>query len=295
MAKSTLMHVVDCPARPTSGTRVAPNFNHSANTSTVDSHDHNYCRLSRILCVVLVTVGLVSGATLGAQRGDPPLVLDSTVGGDLYQFSCASCHGRTGKGDGPAAPALKTPPPDLTALARQNDGAFPRDRVRAVLTGPFRPIPVHGSPDMPIWGPVFRALDPSEPRVRVRIESLVAYLESLQEPSSPPQDRGARLFRTYCASCHGSTARGDGPVAPELRRSPPDLTRFTENNGGVFPTNRVFDIIDGRDVRAHGDRDMPVWGDAFRTGPDGLTDEAVKTRIDAIAAYLRAIQRREAD
>jgi mono/diheme cytochrome c family protein len=166
--------------------------------------------------------------------------------------------------------------------------------VLAIVTGTGREAAAHGSTDMPVWGPVFRALDPSEPRVKQRIENVVAYVEALQEPSTAPGDLGARLFRTHCATCHGTNARGDGPLADQLRRVPPDLTKYTAKNGGVFPTERVYRIIDGRDVSSHGNREMPVWGDAFRGSRDGLTDEAVKARIQAIVKYLQGIQERAA-
>jgi mono/diheme cytochrome c family protein len=117
----------------------------------------------------------------------------------------------------------------------------------------------------------------------------------IQEPSTAPNDLGARLFRTHCATCHGAGARGDGPLAGQLRRVPPDLTKYTARNGGVFPSERVNRIIDGRDVASHGDRTMPVWGDAFRSSRDGLTAESVKARIDAIVKYLQGIQERAAE
>ena len=115
-----------------------------------------------------------------------------------------------------------------------------------------------------------------------------------QDQPTATRDTGERLFRTYCASCHGVTGRGDGPVASELRRPPPDLTGFAVRNRGVFPTQLLRSIIDGRGIRAHGLDDMPVWGDAFSSGPDGLSERAVQARIDAIVAYIEALQVRSA-
>ena len=139
-----------------------------------------------------------------------------------------------------------------------NGGSFPKDRVLAVVTGTGRPVTAHGSSDMPPWGPIFRGLDPSEPRVRLRIENSVTYVETLQEPSTGPDDLGARLFKTHCATCHGPNGRGNGPLADQLRHITPDLPKFTARNGGVFPSERVQRIIDGRDVPSHGNREMPV-------------------------------------
>jgi mono/diheme cytochrome c family protein len=147
---------------------------------------------------------------------------------------------------------------------------------------------------MPVWGFVFRALDASEIRVRLRLENLVAFVETLQDGAGEVPELGARLFRTYCASCHGPNALGDGPMAEQLVQGAPELTRFVERNGGVFPTDRVYDIIDGRLVRGHGTTEMPIWGDAFRSGPAGFDNATVKRRIDAIVSYLRGIQRRKA-
>ena len=115
-----------------------------------------------------------------------------------------------------------------------------------------------------------------------------------QPPSSSPDAPGAQLFRTYCASCHGVTGAGNGPVAEELRKPVPDLTKYTARNGGVFPSERLRQIIDGRGIRSHGTREMPVWGDAFMRARGGLSPEGVKERIDAIIRYLEAIQERAA-
>ncbi len=103
---------------------------------------------------------------------------------------------------------------------------------------------------------------------------------------------GLVLFTEHCASCHGTSARGDGPVSQALRVRPTDLTQLAAKNGGVFPAARTERIIDGRDVGAHGNPDMPVWGRAFRTGPGVTTNAQVQARIAAIVRYLAAIQER---
>jgi mono/diheme cytochrome c family protein len=146
---------------------------------------------------------------------------------------------------------------------------------------------------MPVWGPIFRAFE-SDTRARERVENLLSYIESLQQPSTGPNDPGARLFRTHCATCHGPAGRGNGPLADQMRTPPPDLTQYTKRNGGVFPSERVSRIIDGRDVPSHGDREMPVWGDAFRFVPGGPSAATIKSRIDAIVRYLAGIQERPA-
>jgi mono/diheme cytochrome c family protein len=102
---------------------------------------------------------------------------------------------------------------------------------------------------------------------------------------------GSASFKTYCASCHGTTARGDGPMADRLRFAPPDLTRIASRNGGRFPYEKVAKIIDGREaVKGHGGTDMPVWGDAFKAVGEGYDDRAVKQKIGELVQYLASLQ-----
>jgi mono/diheme cytochrome c family protein len=118
--------------------------------------------------------------------------------------------------------------------------------------------------------------------------------ERPQGRSAAPAADGRELFRTYCASCHGASGVGNGPAAAAMRRRPADLTGLALANNGVFPSERMRRIIDGREIEAHGDRDMPVWGDAFKSMPGGRSDEAVRARIAAILQYLASIQRQHA-
>jgi hypothetical protein len=135
------------------------------------------------LCVAAV-LGVAS-PSIGGQHSTadktPSLANPSLVGADSYAFYCAPCHGRDGKGHGPVADALKTVPADLTKLSARNQGVFPKDRVRSFITSGERAIPAHGSSDMPVWGPTFRALDTSDKLVSVRIFNVVSYLESIQQ------------------------------------------------------------------------------------------------------------------
>ena len=102
---------------------------------------------------------------------------------------------------------------------------------------------------------------------------------------------GASLFKSYCASCHGKSAKGDGPLALHLRFRPPDLTLIAKRNGGTFDAEKVYRIIDGREpVKGHGGTDMPVWGDSFKRSGEGYSEKAVKERIEAIVEHLRSVQ-----
>jgi mono/diheme cytochrome c family protein len=106
---------------------------------------------------------------------------------------------------------------------------------------------------------------------------------------------GAEMYEQLCASCHGVAGRGDGPVAPLIKVGVPDLTRIAARDGGGFPTEDVRRIIDGRnDRRAHGPRDMPVWGWQLydeRTHDDAQARARTDALIDRLVDYLISIQR----
>ena len=117
-------------------------------------------------------------------------------------------------------------------------------------------------------------------------------------PGLPPQalagvapPDGAQLFRTYCASCHGTTGTGGGAAAVAMKVTPPDLTGIAARNRGVFPSERVTQIILGKGVAAHGERSMPVWGDVFARK---ISNVDPKTLVDALVRYLDGLQRRPA-
>jgi mono/diheme cytochrome c family protein len=104
-------------------------------------------------------------------------------GRQMYVNYCAPCHGVDGKGNGPAATALKKQPSDLAVLSRNNGGKFPSTHIVSVLQFGIA-NPSHGSAEMPMWGPVLGSVNstPSEPNVRaLRISNLSRYLQTLQE------------------------------------------------------------------------------------------------------------------
>ena len=144
-------------------------------------------RLAARGSVLLLLIGAfalrVGGAPQQASPRNPPLVIDSLYGPDLFKFYCAPCHGRDGKGHGPVAEALKRLPPDLTQITRRHGGVFPRALIEAFVTNDGgRLVQAHGTAEMPLWGPTFRSLDASDIRVKVRISNLIDYIESIQAP-----------------------------------------------------------------------------------------------------------------
>ena len=106
--------------------------------------------------------------------------------------------------------------------------------------------------------------------------------------------QGGALYRTHCATCHGPAGKGDGPKTEGLRVAPPDLTELSHRNGGKYPFERVYRIIDGRDlVKGHGGNGMPVWGDVFLDAREGYSSEKVKEKITELTRYLASIQTAE--
>lgn len=106
--------------------------------------------------------------------------------------------------------------------------------------------------------------------------------------AQPAAMDGKAMFDQYCAVCHGKAAKGDGPAAAALKKSPPDLTRISDRNGGVFPELKVSRYIQGLDeVESHGTRDMPMWGDVFKSLD---TPDTARRRIFALVEHLRGLQ-----
>lgn len=110
-----------------------------------------------------------------------PMAATSPVSGkEMYKAYCAVCHGEDGKGGGPAASALKTPPTDLTLLSKDNGGKFPALKVASTIRGEGG-FPAHGSKEMPVWGALFWDLSGGhESEVQQRVSNLTKYIELLQ-------------------------------------------------------------------------------------------------------------------
>jgi mono/diheme cytochrome c family protein len=107
--------------------------------------------------------------------------------------------------------------------------------------------------------------------------------------------QGRVYYQQYCAACHGPAAKGDGPLAPDLKVKPADLTQVSKKNGGEFPMWRLYRVIEGREeVKGHGTREMPIWGTQFKIE---IQEENTETRtfraagrILVLVEYLRSIQ-----
>ena len=138
--------------------------------------------IRRVFSLVVLFLYLAAfGESQQRQIKYVPVKATSPASGqEMYTAYCAVCHGKDGKGNGPAAEALKVPPPDLTILARKNDNSYPSDRVRSAIAGDVR-LPAHGSKDMPVWGELFWHMSQGHSsEVQLRINNLNKHIESMQ-------------------------------------------------------------------------------------------------------------------
>ena len=111
-------------------------------------------------------------------------------------------------------------------------------------------------------------------------------------PGTDDVAQGRALYLQYCASCHGRNADGNGPVAPALSTPPANLHLLWERYGNPLPDDQIARFIDGRaDVKAHGPRDMPVWGEVWQNPKGRGSENRVKERISKLVAYLQSIQK----
>jgi mono/diheme cytochrome c family protein len=133
---------------------------------------------------VLLAIAIVLSAVwLYAQqpvlKTVQPRPTSPASGEEMFKAYCAVCHGADAKGKGPAAPALKVEPSDLTVLTKQNKGKFPEMSIYASINGDST-VTAHGTREMPIWGQVFRDLGRDEAQAKLRVRNLTKYIESLQ-------------------------------------------------------------------------------------------------------------------
>ena len=139
--------------------------------------------LKRLLVTAVIAtlaVGMSYADQSNAKVTIPVNKTAATSGKQMYASYCAPCHGVDGRGQGPVASALKTPPTDLTLLSRNNHGKFPDTHIVSVLQNGTA-TPSHGSAEMPVWGPILGKMNQTNPQDRMlRISNLSRYLETLQ-------------------------------------------------------------------------------------------------------------------
>jgi mono/diheme cytochrome c family protein len=107
---------------------------------------------------------------------------------------------------------------------------------------------------------------------------------------------GLPAYTQYCGTCHGPDGKGDGPEAAKLRSRPTDLTQLRKMYKGDFPVWRLYAMIDGREeVRGHGTREMPIWGNEFKqqAGRSHVAESQTRGRIFELIYYIESLQEKE--
>ena len=147
--------------------------------------------MSKFANTALLMAGVICTAFLGVAQQPKPIIktvplhqTSPASGQEMYANYCASCHGAKATGNGPAAPALKTPPPNLTLLSQKNGGVFPTAHIQAVLQMGVA-SPAHGSSEMPVWGNLLLDLNASSQNdgamMKQRVYNLTNYLKLVKK------------------------------------------------------------------------------------------------------------------
>lgn len=105
-----------------------------------------------------------------------------------------------------------------------------------------------------------------------------------------PADSGEKMFKAYCASCHGVNGTGNGPVAATLKQRPTDLTQLAKRNHGVFPSESVARVLEKGTITAHGTSEMPVWGPELSRLSSHDTEFQL-LRVHNLVSYIETLQR----
>lgn len=133
---------------------------------------------------------------------------------------------------------------------------------------------------------------------RLAVAAILA-LAALPVGAQPSPSLGRAEYEANCALCHGPIGKGDGYYGKLLTIKVPDLSTYAQRNGGVFSVDRLFTLIDGREVTpGHGTRQMPIWGidytlqsqEKYRQFPGHDTEQLVRIRILALIDHIYSLQ-----
>lgn len=239
--------------------------------------------------VATMVAVLLLGTPAGAQVG---LV---EAGRDIFARECASCHGQSGIGYGPASWLLKQPLPDLTKLSNRST-PFPRANVRNQVTGRIRLEPSHWRSEMPYWrGTLDKELAGSGGWTE--FDALLSFLEHIQSSpyrATPGVTRadvaaaGATLFRERCVECHRIKERQPSGTEYVVGIAAPDLTTLHTRYAGSMDERRIFELI----ARYHQPQTtaMPSWYDSLIRA--GWSKALTIKNLEALAAFVDSIQER---
>jgi mono/diheme cytochrome c family protein len=142
---------------------------------------HNIFTVITLSLTVLAPAGASAMGRGVVEGGQAAPYTPSPVNGKaMFDLYCTPCHGKEGKGDGPAAAALKTIPADLTRISARNGGTFPTEKTRRFIEG-RETVAGHGTREMPVWGGLFPEIDKDSDMAKIRIANLADYLKSIQK------------------------------------------------------------------------------------------------------------------
>lgn len=137
-------------------------------------------------------------------------------------------------------------------------------------------------------------------KLKVLLPAFALFAGSVSGVAFADTSVGEAEYNSSCAACHGTGGKGQGTFTEFLKHGTPGLTTLSKKNGGVFPFERVYKIIDGRsEVKGHGTREMPIWGDQYtaesvkRHGPffgQYYAEDAINARVLALIDYLHSVQ-----
>jgi mono/diheme cytochrome c family protein len=130
--------------------------------------------------IAALGIALLPGEKTGSGEREFLAHNQVVAGAELYRLYCASCHGVDGRGEGPAAEALKHPPADLTSIQQRNHGEFPSFRVEHIIDG-YEIRSAHGSRNMPVWGSFFGDMTRDDTLLKLREHNLAEYIKSIQK------------------------------------------------------------------------------------------------------------------
>jgi mono/diheme cytochrome c family protein len=136
--------------------------------------------IASLIIISVIGLGVVNAQDKPQVKMVPLSQTSPASGNQMFATYCAVCHGADGRGNGPAAGALKTQPANLTQLAAKNNGNYPQLQVLGTLSA--KNVAAHGSQEMPIWGDLFKSLDiGNRQTVELRLLNLTTYIQSIQE------------------------------------------------------------------------------------------------------------------
>lgn len=134
--------------------------------------------MMRRFFMLVAVVALAAGPALAQTTAKKGPMKGTPITGDaMFKQYCVSCHGATGKGDGPYASNLTKPASDLTKISARNGGTFPEVKVRRYIEGADE-VAAHGSRDMPLWGALFKGLDRDMAQIRLNV--LTEHVKGMQ-------------------------------------------------------------------------------------------------------------------